>query len=106
MRPNRYGLALTLGRLPADIHALHNCDVPICCRVDDRHIHEGDRVDNMREMVERGRALGGMALRRHKGMRRTELRVRSRALRAAVADGWREDLIAAALGREGEEPLF
>lgn len=106
VRPNRYALALTLGGLPADVHALHNCDVPICCRVAERHIHEGDRADNMREMVERGRSLGGTSLRQHKGMRRSELRSRSRALRAAVVDGWREDLIAEALARSGEQPLF
>lgn len=40
-----------------DPQALHGCDFRPCCNAENpEHVHEGTQADNMREMVERGRA--------------------------------------------------
>jgi hypothetical protein len=66
---------------------LHKCDVPICVHATagaDSHLHEGDTAANMRDRELKGRRGGG-----HPGMRglaRSELARRSRALRAVVLE--------------------
>jgi hypothetical protein len=38
---------------------LHGCDNPPCCNAENlKHIHEGTNADNVKEMWERGRAIG------------------------------------------------
>lgn len=41
------------GPPPAGAHALHSCDVPLCCNP--RHLSWGSRSENQRQSVERGR---------------------------------------------------
>lgn len=107
VRTSRYALALSLkgSVLQPDVYALHECDDPICVRVTTAeevvrglgtHLVGGDLRDNMRRMARMRRGGGRRAiLTRDAG---TAARVaRSRAIRAAVADGWNADLVAAAL---------
>lgn len=55
-RPNRFALALKLGRLPNGL-ACHTCDTPMCVRKN--HLYEGTAVTNACDSVVRGRAACG-----------------------------------------------
>lgn len=107
VRTSRYALALSLKGivLGPDVFALHECDNPICVRTTCAeeitrgvrpHVVGGDRRDNMRHMARMRRGGGRRAIltREAGAVSRAE---RSRAIRAAVADGWDADLVAAAL---------
>jgi hypothetical protein len=113
VRPHRYALALALdGPLEDDVVAEHAvCDNPICVRVDGtRHDHvlASTQLDNLRRMGARGRGGGSWWRWRWQGTDRASIAARSRALRAAVIDGWDPDRIRAALEaqRTGQEPLW
>ncbi|MCH2219498.1 MAG: hypothetical protein MK097_04115, partial [Dechloromonas sp.] len=107
VRTSRYALALSLKGtvLQPDVFALHECDDPICVRVSTAedvvrglgvHVVGGDRRDNMRRMARMRRGGGRRAiLTRDAGA--AARAARSRAIRAAVADGWNADQVAAAL---------
>ncbi|WP_235615438.1 hypothetical protein [Mycobacterium avium] len=107
VRTSRYALALSLKGtvLQPDVFALHECDNPVCVRTTSAeelvrgigaHLVGGDLRDNMRRMVRMRRGGGRRAiLTRDAGAAgRAE---RSRAIRAAVAEGWNAELVAAAL---------
>lgn len=107
VRTPRYALALSLkgSVLEPEVFALHECDNPCCVRTITAeelvgglapHVVGGDRRDNMRRMARMRRGGGRRAiLTRNAGAAsRAE---RSRAIRAAVADGWNAELVAAAL---------
>lgn len=51
---HRYAWELVNGPFPEGMFACHRCDNPICCRPD--HIFPGAHVDNMRDMIAKGRA--------------------------------------------------
>lgn len=107
VRATRYALALSLGgkTLEPTIFALHECDNPVCCRTVPladvergiaAHVVGGSQRDNMERMVRMRRGGGRPAIvARGAGvMARSE---RSRAIRAAVADGWDAGRVSAAL---------
>lgn len=54
---HRVAVVLSGRDLPAGMQALHRCDNPPCVRPD--HIYVGSRVDNMRDMAQRGRSTRG-----------------------------------------------
>lgn len=45
------------GSVDAATHILHRCDVPSCIKAS--HLWTGTHLDNMRDMVAKGRAVGG-----------------------------------------------
>lgn len=45
---------LTKGAIPYDLHVLHTCDSPACCRPE--HLYLGTHAANMADMVQKGRA--------------------------------------------------
>lgn len=107
VRTSRYALALSLNGsvLEPDVFALHSCDDPICVRVTTAeevvrglgtHLVGGDLRDNMRRMALMRRGGGRRAI-LARGAGASARAERSRAIRAAVADGWNADLVAAAL---------
>lgn len=107
VRTSRYALALSLNGsvLESDVYSLHSCDDPICVRVTTAeevlrglgtHLVGGDLRDNMRRMALMRRGGGRRAI-LARGAGAAARAERSRAIRAAVADGWNADLVAAAL---------
>jgi len=42
------------GAIPDGLCVLHTCDTPACCNPD--HLYAGTRKDNVRDMIDRGRA--------------------------------------------------
>ncbi|WP_237112334.1 MULTISPECIES: hypothetical protein [Mycobacteriaceae] len=102
---HRYALALALGVIRAGECARHvTCDNPVCVRArrDEvaPHIVIGTQLDNMLDMARKGR--GG----RHVLMSVQARAARARALRAAVAGGWDDAAVRAALLETGEPTLF
>ena len=98
VRTLRYALALSLKGtvLEPDVFALHSCDDPICVRVTTAeevvqglgaHVMGGDLRENMRRMalMRRGGWRQAILTRDAGAAARAE---RSRAIRAAVAEGW------------------
>ncbi|KWX19585.1 hypothetical protein AFM11_35160 [Mycolicibacterium wolinskyi] len=108
VRPNRYALAMSTGEpLGVDVLALHECDNPICVKINPagsvrQHVVAGTQSENMTRMG-RGRRGGGRPTIR--GVGRRARRERSVALREAVRDGWNAEAVREAL-LGGEPRLF
>lgn len=104
-RANRYALALDRGSIGAQVLALHECDLPVCVKVNApharrQHVVGGTQGDNMARMARMGRG-GGRPLTRGPG--RDARRLRSVALREAVRNGvWDAQAVRDALW--GSEP--
>ena len=107
VRSSRYALALSLGGkvLEPTLFALHTCDNPVCARTVSlidvergvaEHVVGGSQRDNMERMV-RMRRGGGRPAIVARGAGVAARSERSRAIRAAVADGWDADRVSAAL---------
>jgi len=61
------------GPIPQGMAACHKCDVPACVNPD--HIFVGTHHDNMRDMVAKGRARGGVSGARNGNAKLTEEQV-------------------------------
>lgn len=97
-RPSRYAFQLAVGNVgrPGDVVEHLRCDNPICVRADGTeldHLAAGTQGDNLSRLAQRGRGHGWRT--GYSG--RHELAARSRAIRAAVIDGWDEERIQTAL---------
>lgn len=53
MRAHRFSYELHIGKLANDVKLLHKCDVPLC--VNPKHLQPGTQLDNMRDMISKGR---------------------------------------------------
>lgn len=89
---HRFALLLELGEeLPAGQIGEHACCEPLCVRVHEKHLRVATQAENIQYAAFRGRAAGakspGVALTRAE---------RSFAIRAALANGWDDDALAAA----------
>jgi hypothetical protein len=98
-------VALSGRELPAWEMGLHECDIPLCVKVLDPattgigmplHVVTGTQAQNMRRMGRRGRG-GGRSPIPVRGQQLAARVRRSRALHAAVRDGWDGEAVAAAL---------
>lgn len=107
VRTSRYAAAAALQGevLAAGDLVLHLCDLPLCVRAVTAtdieagvgaHIVLGTQGENMRRMAFMARGGGRRAIATH-GAGLTARLERSRALRAAVRDGWDDDAVQAAL---------
>ena len=91
MHAHRWAWEHASGLRPTRLQLLHSCDETGC--VNPAHLAPGTQAENMAHMHLRGRAW-----RRHTGS--TDVRGaagRARAIRAALADGWHETALRAAL---------
>ena len=77
---HRFAFFLATGEVPD--HALHHCDVPLCCRFD--HLFSGTQADNMLDSSSKGR--------NNKKLNASQ--------RAEIAQRWRNGESATALARE------
>lgn len=117
VRAHRYALAASLGGVPLepDIMCLHACDNPVCVRVADEtavhrygrllHVTTGTQQQNMEAMARKGRG-GGRPNIITRGGGVAARRERSRALRAAVIDGWNVEAVERVLLGNGEWTLW
>lgn len=104
MKAHRYAVAYRLGVPIAFGEVVEHvvCDNPICCRAHPEpsvgHVWPSTQADNLRRMASRGRG-GGRRwwVRRWSGLSRPERAQRSRALAAAVRNGWDEERVRAVL---------
>jgi hypothetical protein len=64
---HRVAWVLTQGQIPTGLKVLHTCDNPPCCNP--AHLYLGTQLENMRDMVQRGR--GGD----HRGQRNGRARI-------------------------------
>ncbi|MFF0818375.1 hypothetical protein ACFYVR_24995 [Rhodococcus sp. NPDC003318] len=113
VRPNRYALALALGRPLLDSElALHEvCDNPICVRAGSEplgrpHVVVGTQSQNLAGMAAKGRGGGRGQMWHWSGLDRAARAARSRALRDAVRDGWDEAAVRSALLASDSPTLF
>lgn len=62
---SRFAYGLLVGEIPEGIWVLHKCDTPACVRPE--HLYLGTHVENMKDMVSRGRVAVGdkQGLRKH-----------------------------------------
>jgi hypothetical protein len=103
---HRYALAASIGSIAAGVNALHECDNPVCVRFDPTHVYAGTQRENMSEMGRAGRGGGSYPPGLWPGLDRAGRARRSRALRAAVIDGWDSAAVAAASLGSSEPTLF
>jgi hypothetical protein len=106
VRPHRYAYALAHDAVLTEQDVIrHACDVPICCRVVGEHTTDhllfGSSADNAADMAARGRGGGQWWQWRWRGTDRRSRVQRSRALAAAVRDGWDPERIRVALDSVG-----
>lgn len=87
---HRVAWALHNGREPA-LHILHSCDNPPCCNW--RHLREGTPLDNVHDMIERGRRWQGK-----RGLAKVNREGPEAARQARYVDLQPIAVIAAALG--------
>lgn len=57
LRAHRVALWLTTGEWPEV--AMHRCDVRLCCRCDESHVHAGTTLLNIEDRVQKGRSASG-----------------------------------------------
>jgi len=91
VRVHRLVWVLHHGSIPVGIDVLHHCDTPPCAN--ERHLFLGTHLDNMRDMVAKGRYPRGE--RHHNAKLTIETISRARELRAC---GVSQQKIATALG--------
>lgn len=84
----RVAWRLYRGEIAAGLMVLHHCDTPQC--VNPVHLFLGTRVDNMRDMVVKGRSCHGA---RHRSAKLSDRDVA--AARALVVDGFTQRAVAA-----------
>ncbi|WP_068532241.1 HNH endonuclease [Tsukamurella pulmonis] len=93
VRAHRYALAAYGGApVPAGAIAMHECDNPLCVRVDGKHVRAGTQTENLRHMARQGRGRYWLWA----GLSPAERAARSRRVRDAVRDGWDDEAYAAA----------
>jgi hypothetical protein len=116
VRAHRYALAMSLGgrELAPWVMGLHECDNPLCVKVVEPatarlgtalHVVSGTQAQNMQRMGWRGRGGGRRAIPSRGEQLAARVR-RSRALRAAVRDGWDGAAVAAALLDGADAPTL
>lgn len=62
VRVHRLAYELTFGAIPDGLIVRHTCDNTLCC--EPGHLELGTQTDNMRDMIERGRAIWQVRRRR------------------------------------------
>jgi hypothetical protein len=78
------------GEIPAGMHVLHHCDVPLCCNPD--HLFLGTHDDNMADCVRKGRAGGKRKSEAARGSKNPAAKLNETAvktMRERRAAGWK-----------------